>query len=93
MSNKEHQDKVPIIIDNTDKVLGWISKALELVKKYGIARILSTSLLIAMLSVFFYFLFNPNTAFEIYEIYYASDPNLLEEKRRKMILYLNAKLK
>ena len=33
------------------------------------------------------------TAFEIYEIYYASDPNLLEEKRRKMILYLNAKLK
>lgn len=67
MSNKEHQDKVPIIIDNTDKVLGWISKALELVKKYGIARILSTSLLIAMLSVFFYFLFNPNTAFEIYE--------------------------
>ena len=33
------------------------------------------------------------TAFEIYEIYYASDPNLLEEKRRKMIMYLNAKLK
>ena len=33
------------------------------------------------------------TAFEIYEIYYASDPNYLEEKRRKMILYLNAKLK
>ena len=33
------------------------------------------------------------TAFEIYEIYYASDSNLLEEKRRKMILYLNAKLK
>ena len=33
------------------------------------------------------------TAFEIYKIYYASDPNLLEEKRRKMILYLNAKLK
>ena len=33
------------------------------------------------------------TAFEIYEIYYASDPNFLEEKRRKMILYLNAKLK
>ena len=33
------------------------------------------------------------TAFEIYKIYYASDPNFLEEKRRKMILYLNAKLK
>ena len=33
------------------------------------------------------------TAFEIYKIYYASEPNLLEEKRRKMILYLNAKLK
>lgn len=32
------------------------------------------------------------TAFEIYEIYYASEPKLLEEKRRKMILYLNAKL-
>ena len=27
------------------------------------------------------------------QIYYASEPNLLEEKRRKMILYLNAKLK
>ena len=33
------------------------------------------------------------TAFEIYKIYYASEPNLLEEKQRKMILYLNAKLK
>lgn len=67
MSNNEQQVKKPIIIDNTDKILGSIGKALELVKNYGITRILTTALLIAILSVFFYFLFNPNTAFDLYE--------------------------
>ena len=66
MSHKEQQEK-PIIIDNTDKVLSWIDKALGIVKNYGITRILTTSLLVGIISIFFYFLFNPNTAFEIYE--------------------------
>ena len=63
----EQQEKKPIIIDNTDKVLNWVGKALELVKNYGITRILTTSLLISIISIFFYFLFNPDTAFDIYE--------------------------
>ena len=66
MSHKEQQEK-PIIIDNTDKVLSWIDKALGIVKNYGITRILTTSLLVGIISLFFYFLFNPNMAFEIYE--------------------------
>ena len=63
----EQQEKKPIIIDNTDKVLNWVGKALELVKNYGITRILTTSLLISIISIFIYILFNPDTAFDIYE--------------------------
>ena len=32
-------------------------------------------------------------ALDIYELHLESDPEQIEEKRRKMILYLNAKLK
>lgn len=64
----EQQDKSPkIIINNTNDVLSWIEKGLKLVKDYGITRILTVSLLIALLSSFFYFIFNPEKAFEIYE--------------------------
>lgn len=67
MPHNEQQEKTTIIIDNTDKVLGFLGKALELVKKYGITKILTTSLLIAVISIFFYFVFKPDAAFELYD--------------------------
>lgn len=81
MSEKEQQDKTPIIIDNSDKMLGWIGKALELVKNYGITKILTTALLIAILSIFFYLLFNPNVAFDIYDKWRTIKHNELMDLR------------
>lgn len=67
MGQTEQQDKKPsIIINNTHDVLSFLEKALKLVKEYGITKILTVSLLVAMLSAFFYFVFNPEKAFEIY---------------------------
>lgn len=63
------KEQTPIIIDNSDKVIGFIGKMIELVKKHGVASILLTALLVGLLSVFFYFLFNPNVAFDVYERY------------------------
>ena len=68
MGQTEQQDKKPsIIINNTHDVLSFLEKALKLVKEYGITKILTVSLLVAMLSAFFYFVFNPEKAFEIYQ--------------------------
>ena len=67
MAQKEQQEKkTPIIINNTHDVLSFLEKGLKLVKEYGVTRILTVSLLIAVLSTFFYFVFNPEKAFEIY---------------------------
>ena len=65
-NNKQQEKKEPIVIDNTNNVLGFLEKALKLVKEYGITRILTVSLLVAVLSTFFYLVFNPEKAFEIY---------------------------
>ena len=68
MANKEQQDKkTPIVINNTHDVLSFLEKGLKLVKEYGITKILTVSLLIALISAFFYFVFTPEKAFEIYE--------------------------
>lgn len=68
MSQVEQKEKKePIIINNTHSVLDFLEKGLRLVKEYGITRILTVSLLVAMLSTFFFFVFNPDKAFEIYE--------------------------
>lgn len=67
MAQQEQQNKKePIVINNTHDVLSFLEKALKLVKDYGITRILTVSLLIATLSTFFYLVFNPEKAFEIY---------------------------
>lgn len=67
MAQKEQQEKkTPIIINNTHDILSFLEKGLKLVKEYGITKILTVSLLIAILSTFFYLVFNPEKAFEIY---------------------------
>ena len=67
MAQKEQQEKkTSIIINNTHDILSFLEKGLKLVKEYGITKILTVSLLIAILSTFFYLVFNPEKAFEIY---------------------------
>ena len=67
MTQKEQPEKkAPIIINNTHDILSFLEKGLKLVKEYGITKILTVSLLIAILSTFFYLVFNPEKAFEIY---------------------------
>ena len=63
----ETNKKEPIIINNTSDVIGWLDRILKLIKEYGIGNIISGALLIAFLSVIFWFIFNPSKAFEIYE--------------------------
>lgn len=82
MANTEQQEKrEPIIINNTNEVLGFLEKALKLVKEYGITRILTVALLTALLSTFFYFIFNPDKAFEIYNNWQQTRHNQLIELR------------
>ena len=80
-NNKQQESKTPIVIDNTNNVLGFLEKALKLVKEYGITRILTVSLLVAVLSTFFYLVFNPEKTFEIYDTWEKKRHNALIELR------------
>lgn len=64
---EKNESKEPIVIDNTSNVLGWLEKILKLIKNYGIGKIITGALLIAFLSVIFWFIFNPTRAFEVYD--------------------------
>lgn len=66
VQTEQQNKKEPIIINNTHDILSFLEKGLKLVKEYGITKILTVSLLIAVLSTFFYFVFKPEKAFEIY---------------------------
>jgi hypothetical protein len=65
--SEQKEKKDPIIIDNTSNVITWLERGLKLVKDYGIGRIITGALLIAFLSVIFWFIFNPTRAFEVYD--------------------------
>lgn len=67
MAEQNQEKKEPISIENTTNVLGWLEKILKLIKDYGITKILTGALLIAFLSIFFYFVFNPTKLFEFYD--------------------------
>lgn len=64
---EKNESKEPIVIDNTSNVLSWLEKILKLIKNYGIGKIITGALLIAFLSVVFWFIFNPTRAFEVYD--------------------------
>jgi hypothetical protein len=67
MTEQNQEKKEPIVIDNTSNVLGWLEKILKLIKDYGITKIFTGAIVIAFLSLFFWFIFNPTRAFEIYD--------------------------
>lgn len=81
MSEMNNEKKQPVIIDNTSNVIGWLERGLKLIKEYGIGRIISGALLIAVLSIFFWFLFNPSKAFELYDEWKKRQHDILMELR------------
>lgn len=81
MANLNNEKKEPIVIDNTSNVITWLEKGLKLIKEYGVGRIITGALLIAFLSVIFYFIFNPSKVFEIYDEWKLRQHDKLMELR------------
>lgn len=81
MAETQNDKKEPIIIDNTSNVIGWLERGLKLIKEYGIGRIVIGALLIAVLSIFFWFIFNPSSAFEVYDEWKKRQHDTLMELR------------
>jgi hypothetical protein len=81
MSEVKNEKKSPIVIDNTTNVLSWLEKILKLIKDYGIGRIITGALLIAFLSVIFWFVFNPTKAFEVYTDWQSRRHDILMDIR------------
>lgn len=81
MADSKNEKKEPIIIDNTSNVINWLEKGLKLIKEYGVGRIITGALLIAFLSIVFYFIFNPTKAFEVYDEWKDRQHDILMELR------------
>ena len=81
MEQNKQEKKTAVVIDNTNVVMGFLEKGLKLFKEYGIARVLSSSFLIAFISIFFFFVFNPNKAFEFYDEWKLRQHDKLMELR------------
>lgn len=81
MADLKNEKKEPIVIDNTSNVITWLEKGLKLIKEYGIGRIVIGALLIAVLSIFFWFIFNPSRAFEVYDEWKKRQHDTLMELR------------
>lgn len=75
---------IKINIDNTDNTIKWLEKFLVLLKEYGPIKILFSTLLIAVISMFFYFIFNPTVILDIYDGIKERQHNELMEKRLDM---------
>lgn len=65
--SQQNEQREKIKITDTGLYLGWLEKILSLVKQYGITKILIVSILLSVLGTYFYLVFNPETAFEIYD--------------------------
>ena len=81
MADLNNEKKEPIVIDNTSNVITWLERGLKLIKEYGVGRIIIGALLIAVLSVFFWFIFNPTKAFEVYDEWKKRQHDTLMELR------------
>lgn len=56
-----------VSVNNTSKVITWLNNMLRMVKQYGISKIIMSALIIAVLSLFFFILFNPSKLFDAYD--------------------------
>lgn len=84
MEKDEKKEGLEIKIDNTDNVIGWLGKFLSLMKEYGPFKIIVSTFLIAIISAFFYFMFNPTLFFEIYDEWKLRQHEDLMEQRIDM---------
>lgn len=86
MGENKHltEDKETIVIENTNNVIGWLEKFLKLLKEYGPIKILISTFLIAFISIFFYFMFNPIKIFEVYDEWKERQHEALMELRMDM---------
>ncbi len=64
-TKKEQRERIKIT--DTGLYLGWLESALNLVKQYGITKILIVTFLISLISTYFYIIFNPEAAFDAYD--------------------------
>ena len=81
MADLNNEKKEPIVIDNTSNVITWLERGLKLIKEYGVGRIITGALLIALLSIMFWFIFNPTRAFEVYDEWKKRQHDVLMELR------------
>ena len=79
--SEQKEKKEHIVVDNTSNVITWLEKGLKLIREYGIGRIITGALLIAFLSVMFWFIFNPTRAFEVYDEWKKRKHDTLMELR------------
>lgn len=73
--------KEPIIINNANSVIGWLDSFLKLLKQYGVSKIIIGTLLLSVICIFFYFIFNPTRAFEFYDDWRETQHSELIEQR------------
>lgn len=59
--------RTEVSVDNTSKVITWLGNMLRMLKQYGISKIIMSALIIAVLSLFFFLLFNPSKLFDAYD--------------------------
>ena len=83
MEQNKQQEKKDFSIATTfvGSIIGFLEKMLTLVKDYGLVRILSASFVIAFISIFFFFVFNPNKVFEFYDEWKTRQHDKLMEMR------------
>lgn len=81
MSEVKNDKKEPIIIDNTTNVLSWLEKILKLIKQYGIGKIIGGAIVIAFLSIFFWFVLNPTRGLEVYDEWKRRQHDILMDIR------------
>lgn len=65
--NLQTEEKEYVVIDNTDDVVGWMERFMALLKEYGPFKIIGGAIVLAIVSVFLYLVFNPTKVFELYE--------------------------
>lgn len=78
------EEKIQINIDNTDSAINWLERILVLLKEYSPWKILGATLLVAIVSIFLYFMFNFNKVFELYDAWEKRQHDKKIELRMEM---------
>lgn len=79
--NLQNDEKEYVVIDNSDNVIGWMERFMSLLKEYGPIKIIGGAMVLAVISVFFYLVFNPTKVFEVYEDWKEAQHTRLIQER------------